>query len=180
MFMKGFCLQQSKFYTKTFCALCMVALCALTTTAFAVSSYDCGNSGGFPMYFAGCRPGYYYEDWQNADESLSPDEVGECIKCPSGYTCAGGFTGPITNDNDCDNQDYTVVLNANSGTFPSGVVVPTEYNTCKLPLDLPTPLRDGYTFYGWRTWNAFLSYDKEYTFTMPAENMEIFAVYAPN
>lgn len=39
---------------------------------------------------------------------------------------------------------------------------------------------EGYTFFGWRTWNAFLSYDKEYTFTMPAENMEIFAVYSPN
>lgn len=39
---------------------------------------------------------------------------------------------------------------------------------------------EGYTFYGWRTWSAFLSYDKEYTFTMPAENMEIFAVYSEN
>ena len=98
IFMKGFC----AFNAKTVRTLCMLAMfCgmfALPTTVLAYSGgtvYDCGNGGEFPMSFAGCRAGYYYEDWQNADSSLHPDEVGECIECPSGYTCAGGFAGPV-------------------------------------------------------------------------------------
>lgn len=77
--------------------LAVLFLCVLPATSFAYdasSSYDCGNGGDFPMTFGGCKPGYYYEDWQNADTSLGPDDVGECLECPSGYTCAGGFAGP--------------------------------------------------------------------------------------
>ena len=39
---------------------------------------------------------------------------------------------------------------------------------------------EGKAFEGWRTEDAFLSYDKEFTFNMPAGNMDIFAVYKSN
>jgi len=132
------------------------------------STYDC-DKGYFPMRFAGCKPGYYYEDWQDADDSLHPDEVGECIECPNGYTCAGGFTGPVIGE--C--EDHTITLNTNSGTFPVVVVVPTEYNTCNLPIYLPTPLRDGYVFAGWYD-NEQLTGDAIRTITFGSTGDKVF------
>ena len=83
--------------------LVVIALCfgtfVLPTTSFAwdaSSAYDCGKGGDFPMTFAGCRAGYYYEDWENADASLTPDKIGECLECPDGYACYGGFAGPVS------------------------------------------------------------------------------------
>ena len=71
-----------RFLRKTFGAIFIVGALVLNTGAvFAYegsSVYDCGYGGDFPMRFAGCVPGYYYEDWENADDSLTPEDVGEC------------------------------------------------------------------------------------------------------
>ena len=39
---------------------------------------------------------------------------------------------------------------------------------------------EGYTFYAWRTPNSILSHDKEYTFTMKAGDLELYALYVRN
>lgn len=59
------------------------------------SNYDCDISGGFPMTFSGCRQGYYYENLPVSNPaSITPSNVGKCLLCPSGQTCAGGFAAP--------------------------------------------------------------------------------------
>ena len=81
--------------------LCVTALffCVLVlpTTSFA-NNYACGSGNSFPMTFAGCREGYYYQN--NAGLSpaqlslLSPGNVEACLPCPNGKFCAGGFAEP--------------------------------------------------------------------------------------
>ena len=46
-------------------------------------------------------------------------------------------------------SSYTITYNLNSGSFPVVAVIPSEYTNSDLPLTLPTPVRDGYTFGGW-------------------------------
>ncbi len=39
---------------------------------------------------------------------------------------------------------------------------------------------EGYTFVGWRTWDSILSHEMNYTFTMPADDHTVFAIYREN
>ena len=88
---------QTNWFMRALGVAALFLIFALPTTSFASSSYDCGNGGDFPMTFAGCKSGYYYENYQGSNlASLTPNNVGECLECPSGYVCAGGFAGPTS------------------------------------------------------------------------------------
>ncbi len=82
------------------------------------------------------RDGYTFGGWFD-NEALTGDEVTQVSK---------GTTGDLTFYAKWNAVPYTITYNLNDGTIPG--TYPTEY-TIEQEVELPTPVRGGYTFGGW-------------------------------
>ena len=115
------------------CAECpMGYYCPAESVTYTASEYNTSAELGKTI----CPAGTYQ------------DQVGqtECLICPDNKTSPEGAASV---EQCIIDTSYTITLNTDSGTFPTGVVVPTEYTDSDLPLTLPVPTRAGYEFGGW-------------------------------
>ena len=122
---------------------------------FSQTFYGCSNITGFTNgtntinYIpVGFLSGITTSASPTTQASFMFTDTGLASTCPSGLGDATRAQFSNAGKPWCDTA-YTITLNTDSGTFPAGVVAPTEYTDNKLPLTLPTPTRDGYTFDGW-------------------------------
>ena len=111
--------------------------------------YKCSNLSGYipPALFSGLS---------TTISSTNPmvnifTNSGIDTECPTGMTqYMTGFENYFNGKVSCaEAVTYKITLNTDSGTFPTGVVAPTEYTNSDLPLTLPAPTRTGYEFGGW-------------------------------
>lgn len=80
--------------------------------------------------------------------------------------------------------DYTVKPSTDWETYefssPELYISAAQWDVKTLPgtsVTVTATEIEGYTFVGWRTWDSIMSHDMTYTFTMPADDHTIYAIY---
>ena len=127
------------------------------------------SSGSTTTIRAQANPGYTFMNWTNADGSIASAEPTHRLTVPeSNITLTANWK--ITE------WDIILDLDSESNTteFPSSFNVKSE----TIFLDVPT--KEGYTFLGWYSDAAFTKPAKDYIASGTAQNVILYAKWAPS
>ena len=127
------------------------------------------SSGSTTTIRAQANPGYTFMNWTNADGSIASEEPTHRLTVPE---------SDITLTANWKITEWDIILNLNSDD--NLTVYPTSVNVKSETIFLDPPTKEGFTFLGWFKDAAFTQVAKDYIPTGTAENVILYAKWAPS
>ena len=127
------------------------------------------SSGSTTTIRAQANPGYTFMNWTNADGSIASEEPTHRLTVPE---------SDITLTANWKMTEWDIILNLDSEE--NTTVYPVSLNVKSETIFLDPPTKDGYTFLGWFKDEALTKVAKDYIPTGTAENVVLYAKWAPS
>ncbi len=127
------------------------------------------SSGSMTTIRAQANPGYAFLNWTNADGSIASAEPTHRLTVPE---------SDITLTANWKMTEWEIILNVDSDE--NTTVYPETFNVKSETIFLDPPTKEGYTFLGWYKDTALTQTAKDYIPTGTAENVVLYAKWAPS
>ena len=127
------------------------------------------SSGSTTTIRAQANPGYTFMNWTNADGTIASEEPTHRLTVPE---------SDITLTANWKMTEWDIILNLDSEE--NTTVYPTSLNVKSETIFLDPPTKEGYTFLGWFKDEALTQSAKDYIPTGTAENVVLYAKWAPS